>query len=756
MADMNEFNSNAGDVVTGVEVVKKSKTGLIVGGLAVLTAGAVAVVAGGGVAAYCFSDFVKNQVKLRVSSPENYYAWVYEKNADAAAKQISTAYAKSLDKIEAGQKTSISLRYDLTDESRDVIIDELDLDRNSKDEERSIVEKLDNITIGADGSAKDSLLSGKAYIDWNDDRLVTADIATDNSTMDYFVRIPELTDKWLAVEAGKLIEENSYGSTENEVIDVYKKAAQDPRSVISPEEIEELANRYIKVWNESVDDVKLEKKQTVTINDIDMNYTVVSVELTQQKFIEIGEKMLNTAKDDELLREIVIDRLHRMDADEYAEYIDDAIEDLKDDTVDTETVLTLDTYIDAKGTIRGFGAKTNKENEEFLAVVGKKGEKVRGTCYLRDGSEEPEFTITLNAEESNKKYDGTIDFVIDEDESWSLEFNDFEIVDEDYGYFNADTTLSIKDYDDTYSVPINFATDGHKQAVSGDVVIDGTNYGTLTLSLGLETGAEPTIPSKDGTCLITSDNTDEFWRDYVSQDEMEKFLTDLFKKLGVNDKNASEYAADCAEDMYYDWDSDYDDYDFDWDDDDFDLDDDDYEDDDDEDDDDDFDWDDDDWDYDSAEGPSVEDGQAYLMVYDKDMKNCFYGSGYDYLSYGAKFADIKGDGTYTVSVSADTPEFREHSTAMPDGISLLMLGCEGTKGAENAKIEITSLEIDGKPYTISKDMTVETDDDYFAALIYGGDLFGLDEEGGYTQGVDLSGVQTWKTITVTFKLTGMK
>ena len=268
MADMNEFNSNAGDVVTGVEVVKKSKTGLIVGGLAVLTAGAVAVVAGGGVAAYCFSDFVKNQVKLRVSSPENYYAWVYEKNADAAAKQISTAYAKSLDKIEAGQKTSISLRYDLTDESRDVIIDELDLDRNSKDEERSIVEKLDNITIGADGSAKDSLLSGKAYIDWNDDRLVTADIATDNSTMDYFVRIPELTDKWLAVEAGKLIEENSYGSTENEVIDVYKKAAQDPRSVISPEEIEELANRYIKVWNESVDDVKLEKKQTVTINDI--------------------------------------------------------------------------------------------------------------------------------------------------------------------------------------------------------------------------------------------------------------------------------------------------------------------------------------------------------------------------------------------------------------------------------------------------------------------------------------------------------
>lgn len=746
MADMNEFNANAGDVVSGVEVVKKSKTGLIVGGLAVLTAGAVAVVAGGGIAAYCLSDFVKNQVKLRVSSPESYYAWVYEKNADAAAKQISTAYAKSLDKIEAGQKTSLSLRYDLTDEARDFFIDEFDLDRNSRDEERGVVENLKNITIGADGSSKDSLVSGKGYIDWNDDRLVTADLAIDNSTMDYFVRIPELTDKWLAVEAEKLIEENSYGDSEQEVIDAYKKAAQDPRSVISPEEIEELADRYIKVWNESVGDVKLEKKQTVTINDIDMNYTVVSVELTQQKFIEIGEKMLNTAKDDELLKEIVVDRLHQMDADEYAEAIDDAIENIKDDTVDTETVLTLDTYIDAKGVIRGFGATTNNENEEFLAVIGKKDSKVRGTCYLYDGSEEPEFTATLTAEESNKKYSGTLDFVIDEDESWSLDFNDFEIVDEDYGYFNATTVLNIKDYDDEFSIPLDFSTDGHKQAVAGDIVIDGTNYGTLTLALGLETGAEPTLPSKDGACLITSENTDEFWRDYVTQDEMEKFLTDLFKKLGINDKNASDYAADCAEDMYYDWDSYYDDYDdddFDWDDDD-------------DDDDDDEDWDDDDWDYDIAEGPSVEDGQAYLMVYDKEMDNCFYGSGYDYLSYGAKFADIKGDGTYTVSVSADTPEFREHSTALPDGISLLMLGCEGTKGAENAKIEIVSLDIDGKTYTVSKDLTVETEDDYFAALLYGGDMFSLGEEDGYTQGADLSDVKTWKTITLTFKLTGMK
>ena len=53
-------------------------------------------------------------------------------------------------------------------------------------------------------------------------------------------------------------------------------------------------------------------------------------------------------------------------------------------------------------------------------------------------------------------------------------------------------------------------------------------------------------------------------------------------------------------------------------------------------------------------------------------------------------------------------------------------------------------------------MTVEQGDDYFAVLIYANDLFGLGADDEYTQGADLSGVQSWKTITITFTVTGMK
>lgn len=63
--------------VSGVEPVTKKSKGkkaAMIGGIS------AAVIVGGGAAAYGVSDTVKNQVKLRVSSPEKYYAWVTENN----------------------------------------------------------------------------------------------------------------------------------------------------------------------------------------------------------------------------------------------------------------------------------------------------------------------------------------------------------------------------------------------------------------------------------------------------------------------------------------------------------------------------------------------------------------------------------------------------------------------------------------------------------------------------------------------------
>ncbi len=330
MPDINDLNNN-GDIVTGVDTVKKSKTGLIAGIAAVGVAGVVAVVAGGGVAAYCLSDFVKNQVKLRLSSPEKYYAWVNEKNADDAAKKLADAYQKGLDKAAAGQKTQVSLRYDASDDFKNLLIDEFGIDdsEGSSKEILNFINNTNNITIGATGDAKDNLISGNTYIEYNDERLYTLDIASDNSAMQYFLRVPDLTEKWLGFDTSKMIEDELYDEEQKEFVEAYKKAMSDPASVLTPQELEQEAARYIKVWNDSVGEVTLEKKQTFTINDIDVNYTVVSVEIDEKKANEIAQNFTQAAKDDELLKDVLVNRLSGIDESAYNEKLDEAVLALK-------------------------------------------------------------------------------------------------------------------------------------------------------------------------------------------------------------------------------------------------------------------------------------------------------------------------------------------------------------------------------------------------------------------------------------------
>ena len=79
---MSEFNES----VSGVEPVKKKGKAPVIAGI---TAGVVAVVAGGSVIAYNTSAFVKNKVKLATLSPKEYYAWVNDVNTSEQIEYLS-------------------------------------------------------------------------------------------------------------------------------------------------------------------------------------------------------------------------------------------------------------------------------------------------------------------------------------------------------------------------------------------------------------------------------------------------------------------------------------------------------------------------------------------------------------------------------------------------------------------------------------------------------------------------------------------
>ena len=581
--DNSQFDASMS--ASGVENVTKKgkgKKAAMIGGIS------AAVVVGGGAAAYAFSDTVKNQVKLRLSKPEKYYAWVTEKNSSTLGEMLSENYKKRLDNMKKGQQVDLSVYYEANDNVKDLIIDELFGRKSGDNEEDKIIDvirNIDKVSLSGSLSAKKGNMSTNVGLDVNDDRIVSFDVAGNTDEMSYFFRVPELKEQWLGVDASSI--EDKAGMSE--IVEAYKEMLKDPGSFLSPEDLETEVNRYAGVWSNYCDEVQLEKSEDIDICDITVNYTVATVELNDKDMDKLELAFLKELKNDKIVKNIVTDKFEIMDEDEFEENIQDEIdsvkEDLEDNDYDEDTIVTIDTYIDATGTIRGFNFDTDG-NSVFMAL-GKDGDSIRGEMKATDDDGNTPFSVKLNAEENGKKYSGDITFTYEsysyfDDESNTKEavvkFDDFEVVDEDKFYVNCDVSVNIPDLD---PIDISLSSNGKKQDINYTIRLNGKDYGKIGLTYGVKYGVDVDLPDKSSACMIDTEQMEDFDIDsYITSDEISKFVEDKLLQIGF-DKDMSETAAESFKEGYDrralggsvfddddddDWD--FDDDDFDWDDDD--------------------------------------------------------------------------------------------------------------------------------------------------------------------------------------------
>lgn len=556
---------------SGVETItgrKKGKKAAVIGGIT------AAALAGGCATAYAVSDTVKNQVKLRTMKPEKYYAWVCDNNSSTFAKKASDRYAKSIKLFDGGTGVDYNLSYDMPDSVKDQI-----KSMTGGDEDlNSIVDNIKNISLKMSGSMKDGTAGYNVEADLNGDKLATIEYDLNLDSMDMFMRCPELTEKWISADLSSLTENVTYDESGKEVIEFYKEFLSDPESVLSPADLEKEINKYIKVWSDYTKDVTIEKKESVKIGSISTDYTVAEVKLTMEDLKELSKKYIEEVKNDEIIKGIVVDKLG-ISAEDFANDLDDACKEI---TESTETGdLNVKTYIDATGQIRGISI-TDSNNKEVKAIIGKEDTNIRGEFSVTD-----EMTAVLTAtENSDKSYSGDIK-INSNGEEITVDFNDVKAVNEDYGYSEGTLKITVPDSD-----PINvvLSSDGKSQKLSYDLAFDGENYGKLDLSYAITDGSKVSLPDKSNAFVISEDNMDSIkLEDYVSQDELESFLKDIFTKIGMKDADeASKTISDAAfnsgsafgssgfddDIMTDDWDDedyDWDDADIDWDDFDFDY-----------------------------------------------------------------------------------------------------------------------------------------------------------------------------------------
>lgn len=570
MADLNENNVQANDVsnnvVSGVEPVRKHSAAKAAG---IITASVLVVAAGGSAIAYNVSDFVKNQVKLRLSSPENYYAWVTEKNSSEIASQIASGYREALEERKNGQHSRLSLTYTMSDEFKNMVAEEIPEDENDL---LNIVKGFNDITVGADAYQKAESMSGNVYTKINGDELIAFDTAVDLNAAELFFRIPALSEQWITASDIITVEYDELG----------EKVMSDPESIITPDELESLITKYSELYSSLLSDITIEKKEEVSVGDLTMNYTVAEFTIDKQKATEVAETFSSTMKEDELLRSIFVDRTGAMTDEEYDSELDSALEEIKDPKLTCNA--TVKTYIDANGDIRGIVIDNDSdEQDDFRFISGKENNKTYAELVAVENDKEV-FRTDLTLNESDGVYDGDLN-IISGGEAVKIEFKNASLAG-DNKYINADAVIKYVDYDDEeQSISVSLKSDGSSQTVSSDIMIEDTNYGTITVEYSYENGAEPSIPDSSGAYDITADDAD-FPKDFVEQDKMIEFIENIYAKLGFDKQLAHDYALTMAESMYrsYDymidfdypeingWDIDDEDY-YDFDDNDFDEDD---------------------------------------------------------------------------------------------------------------------------------------------------------------------------------------
>lgn len=576
----NPFDTN----VTPVKKQKKGKGKKI----AIISGITAAVLVGGGIAAYNLSDFVKNQVNLLIMKPDKYYAWVTEKNASVYADKAAKSYSDDIDTFDNGKTTSIELKYDISDEAKDILIEKIneDPDNTSADIDMlsKIINNADDLSILLTGQSKETDAKLSLGANLNDDSLLTFDMAFDFLNPKLFMRYPEMKEQWIGMDLMESIYSNMENDDDKEAFDkvfsFYQGIIDDPSEFISPKELKAAVNNYSAAWIKSISNVDRKRREKVSIGDITTKYTTLDVDIDSELAVDILRNILKEASDDKVIKRTVIDRLDLLSEDEYEDLFDTVLKASKFVDTDNDDIVSLKTYIDPLGTIRGFSLYED-DTEVFYALGKHKDDYSIKFSVTVDGTEMVSFVI--DAEETSKDtYEGTlsinldeefVSFFVNEEESAedytiTMDFEDMTIGSLDNIKLTGDAVLNIPDHE---PIKLEFNGKDKTQSISYNIEFDGTDYGEITLTFKTKDKSSFEIPEVEDSYMVAPEEADSFdFYDYMEYDDILTFASDLLIKIGFDEDIAAEVAENVADDIFYgsddeeefDEDSEYEDFEY--------------------------------------------------------------------------------------------------------------------------------------------------------------------------------------------------
>lgn len=518
---MSEFNES----VSGVEPIKKKGKAPVIAGI---TAGVVAVVAGGSVIAYNTSAFVKNKVKLATLSPKEYYAWVNDVNTSEQIEYLSESYDKYVDIMGKDSGKGINSKMDVTYTMSDGLKTLVKNAMGGTDKANKFVDNINNISLTLDESVFQGIIGCNLGLDFNENDIADLEMSIDYANLFMLGRVPQITERYLGMDLS-----SSVSSDEDaKALEIVGKFYSDPEEILTKDEFRKLAEKYTSLWNECVSEVQQEKGEEVTVGKYTNEYTVLTVEMNEEFLENTAEKYINALKEDETVKNIIVTRLAVCDEETYISDLDNALEDIKsdEDGEDDDLILTLKTYVDPTGEIRGYTLKDSQDDGFELLFTGESEQTANGIFSFTNSEEDMSVKGNIDYTVNDDKYTGSVDMTVteyDEDTKILVEFTDLETVNKDYGYVNGNVNFSVND-SAPFAIALN--SDGSSQKASFDIDIEDVNYGNIVLEISSSEISELSVPDKSGAYII-DENTDSL-EGYATEEELINFISSVVKNTG--------------------------------------------------------------------------------------------------------------------------------------------------------------------------------------------------------------------------------
>lgn len=453
-----------------------------------------------------------------------------EKEAWAkSVAEFTSAYAESMNSSEtlmSGAQADISLK--LEDSGRSLLGFLVPDDISWADS--LVLSTASSFVDGKEGILMKVLL--------NDTQICTIEYYLDPETQDIFMKIPELSDKYIKVNLkeaaeiqAKSLEEatsdlsddlDSAVTASSDFIEGYSAGLNASVSLFSdlsasmPEGsvLEELLNKYGTLIFDNVAEGE-SSQDTLTAGDVSADCTVYEGQITLENGVKMANAILSEAKSDKELEGILSNWAQLLPDsedlyDQFIKAIDTGLDSLKDvDTSDTDSYLSTRIWVDGNGDIAGRELGIHEGNTDTPILTWKMPKADSDFGYLLSvTADDSSFELSGSGKIENDKLNGTYTFSQDSSPVVNIEVKDYDVASEKEGNLNGTYTITFAEdmANEDAAALQNFALimDISSAKDTGSISLSVTSGGSTLGTLSITSGAGETVDIPDLSSITES------------------------------------------------------------------------------------------------------------------------------------------------------------------------------------------------------------------------------------------------------------